>query len=391
MLSNRASIKGVLFEIFLGITSGLTLEVKELDYFLLKDKKGKVKMKKLTTIMLCASMIATTQAAIYTVDGIAGQGIGRSGNDIIAWDGTQQVTLTSASTFNSGDVLDVTVSAKLQTTTFNGWDLSNLTINGIAKQALRKTTFAGATYSSTVLNASAEAFRASDGSLFGGDMTGLTMNLLGAAFKSADQGLNGSTFSGAVINHGVESGFGFIGNTPSVDLSGATINFLDAGSRAFRSTTVSGFDFGGATVNIGNIDLWRDIADTVPTDWANALIASDAGRGLFDRGGTATAFAGQTLDFDGATLSGDIFADMDGTDSLIIDFSTADIGDITSSPDVSGYANIQVLYSDEATFGTFSEADAIAAGWTVIPEPATLGLVAAFGGSLLFFRRLFKI
>ena len=322
-------------------------------------------MKKLTTIMLCASMIATTQAAIYTVDGIAGQGIGRSGNDIIAWDGTQQVTLTSASTFNSGDVLDVTIAGKLRGTTFNGWDLSNLTLNGSSSMTLRDTTFAGATYSSTVLNAGDQTFRASGNSLFGGDMTGLTMNLVGAAFRNGDGALNGSTFSGAVINQGVQSGFGFIGNTPSVDLSGATINFLDAGSRAFRSTTVSGFDFGGATVNIGNIDLWRDIADTVPTDWANALIASDAGRGLFDRGGTATAFAGQTLDFAGATLSGDIFADIEGTDSLIIDFSTADIGDITSSPDVSGYANIEVLYSPGTTFGTFTEADATNAGWSI--------------------------
>ncbi len=349
-------------------------------------------MQKLITMMLCISMIAATQAATYTVDGIAGQGTGRSGNDIIAWDGTQQVTLTSASTFNSDDVLDVTIASKLRGITFNGWNLSNLTLNGAFNSSFRDTTFAGAIYNSTVLNAGDQAFRSSTSSLFGGDMTGLTINLLGAAFKGADKGLNGSTFSGAVINQGVQSGFGFIKNTPLVDFSGATVNFMNSGSRAFRESTVSGFNFSGATVNIGDTDLWREIKDTVPTNWANAVIICDASRGLFDRGvKTTTAFAGQTLDFAGATLRGDIFAAMNRTDSLIIDFSTADIRDITSNLDISGYANIQVLYSDETRFGTFTKADAVEAGWTAILEPTTLGLIAAFGGSLLFFRHRFRI
>ncbi len=310
--------------------------------------------------------VISTSPITYTVNGITDQGTGWDGSGIITWDGTQQVSLTSTTKFIAGDMLHITASSKLMGLSFSGWDLSNLTINSQEPSGygLKNTSFIGSGVSNTVINAGKYAFRGSSSTLFGGDMTGLTINSINDGFRDADAALDGSTFSGAVINSGGSHSFGWITeSTPVFD--GAIINFLSSATRTFRDTAVSAFDFSGATVSIKSVELWKSAKGSVPTNWANTVISSDPGCGLFDRSSTTTAFADQILDFAGATLSGDIFAGMDGTDSMVIEFSSVDVSGLTSSPNVSDYANITIFYGASTVFGTFTEQNAIDAGWTL--------------------------
>ncbi len=340
--------------------------------------------------LVMALSVATTQAAtVYTIDGIAGQGTGWDGTNIIAWDGIQQVTLTSDWEFSSGDVLEITVYRGLRWADFDGWNFSNLTINAGVERALESTKWGGATYSGTTISATdREIFRASQISpAFSGDLTGLTINKTGSFWRYGDDALDGSSFNGAVINISGGAALGFAGS-PSVSFSGATIDW--GGTRTFWATTVSNIDWSGVTLTINAGNFWRDAATgPVSTDWTDSTINA-VGGGLFDAMNQNQMFNGQTFDFAGATLSGDLFAGLSqhelNNGGFTLDFMYADVGGILSSPDVASLDNFEIWYGRNTIFGDFTEQHAINANWTFIPEPSSLLLLAA-GGLLLMRRR----
>jgi len=325
-------------------------------------------------------------AVTYTVDGVGGQGTGWDGTNIIAWDGAAQVTLSSTTNFGSGDVLAVTSASQLVGADFNGWNLSNLTIDGQADFTLRDTKFTGATFSNTVITNSTQAriFRShteATGAAFSGDLTGLTLNITENFWREGERSLDGSTFSGAVLNV-TGTSFGFVGLTPAPSFAGATINW--GGSRTFRGSNISNYDFSGSIFNINQSQLWRESSGALGTDWTNTTINANTG-GLFDAANFNTMFTGQTFDFAGSVLSGDIFAGLSAEELAIggftLDFTNADVGNIASSPDANSLANFSVLYGPGTVFGTFTESDAIAANWTAIPEPSSAS--ALLGGIAL--------
>jgi len=200
------------------------------------------------------------------------------------------------------------------------------------------------------------------------------------------------------------------------DISGATHTFEanegaggmpNTGGR-FKSVTLSGTDrtaitgtdtakvdyylqWGGISPSALDADVYRyaKIEYSLSGDWA-------AGVHKFRLGDTVThtASAGDNDPFSNPELLDTVAARADGTHSFIVDLR-ADAGityagdwqylrwnfynssDNTSSVDTS---NEQALTIDKITFAT-----------AVIPEPATLGLVAVFGGGVLFVRRRFRI
>ncbi len=342
-------------------------------------------------IVMAVAGLAVQAATVYTVDGVVGQGTGWNGSGIVAWDGSQQVTLTSGSTFTAGDELNVTLGKKLEGANFNGWNLGNLTIKAHVTSALANTKWAGATYSSTIINntASARAFNGTTAgnTAFSGNLTGLTINMGVEFWRDGNHALNGSSFQGAVINISGNTAFIQTGGSPSVSFNGATINW--GATRTLYLTNHGNFDWSGVTLTINAINFWRDGGSgIVSTDWTNSTIKAVSG-GLFDAFNENGMFNGQTFDFAGATLSGNIFSGLSqhelNNGGFTLDFTKANVGGITSSPDVALLSNFEIWYSRNTIFGDFTEQQAINANWTFIPEPSSLLLLAA--GGLLLMRR----
>jgi hypothetical protein len=104
-----------------------------------------------------------------------------------------------------------------------------------------------------------------------------------------------------------------------------------------------------------------------------------------DASGIGTITVADTFSIDGTSslLTLDLSA-FSGTGSFdLVSFSsiagTFDVGNISGLDSLTGGRSASITY------------DADSMNLTVIPEPATLGLVSAFGGGLLFIRRLLQI
>jgi len=305
----------------------------------------------------------------YTVDGVAGQGTGWGGSGIVTWNGSSQVTLTSSSTFVADDKLVITAQSKMRGADFDGWNLTNLTIRCNIGRSLEDAVFIGAAFGNTAITnvSDQKVFDGTDAgnTAFGGDLTGLTIHANKDFFRNGHNALDGSSFSGAVININGSAAFGRTGGSPACSFSGATVNMNAA--QAFEVQDIDGYDFSAANLTINKGGIWRASTGLLGTDWTGSTIDA-AGGGLFNAFNSAAIFNGQTFDFDGATLSSDIFNGLSQDElnngGFTLDFRGANVGGLTSSPDVDTLTNLAVLYDSATTFGSFTEQNAIDANWT---------------------------
>lgn len=192
------------------------------------------------------------------------------------------------------------------------------------------------------------------------------------------------------------------------------------------ATGVTGTDAAnfGAGVSMSttlNKEAWSGSATGGGFDFADAAQANyDAVTNSFSGGYqtfTVTADAGKTLDLTsldfgiarGGTSGGPrgyvMYAAIDGTlidPASYIQRIDADTTSLRSAPlatsvDLTGAAyqgisNVTFrFYAMSDSAGRTIGFDAMTLNGSVIPEPATLGLVAAFGGGILFVRRLLQI
>lgn len=196
-----------------------------------------------------------------------------------------------------------------------------------------------------------------------------------ANFDGANLSGLGLTFSG--------NNFGYNDTFVGADFSNATIANASGNNQFFLFSDLSYADFSGATINVnGNLNSFRGAtltgADFSDITWGVA--ASVGFAAFFDGGPGSTSVADKDLavNFSGADLSL-----LSGTaKTLMID----KLGTFDGTTAIGAKYDAAML---TASGWTATELDT--AGWQAIPEPATLGLVAAFGGGILFIRRRFMI
>lgn len=174
-------------------------------------------------------------------------------------------------------------------------------------------------------------------------------------YTSADGGSFTITFSSAVdlttLNTEINQGVNFDSTPVAVDSMSVT---ADSGVWAYTA---------GTLLDLTSSPSDQDLGTGGDGDARNALL------GL----GTSTLSVESTrgmLDGAGGSIASGAPA------------SQEDWGELS----ISGVTSITWTYSDETNYDGF-RMDAVAA----IPEPATLGMVAAFGGGIMFIRRRFMI
>ena len=285
--------------------------------------------------------------------------------------------------------------------TFDGWNLSNLTIKAGAgtDDHFKGITFASNTVVSGLAVDSNQSFRNSPEAVFAGGVSNVTFTGK-FALRYADELLASTDWNGAIIY--ADSGCGRdIGGINwadvDVDWSGATIY---AGFRFIRDGSYyDQISWEGVTFNIVSNQIWRSFSSSaedlggkvgeVGRCWNNSIINAVNG-GFFDcynRGGFAGIYT-----FDGADVNGDLFKGASNNEiyqPTTVDFSGADVSDLVAR-DISGLSNLTVVYDPETTiFGAYTEQQAIADGWVSGSGPGTLGLLTALGfGFLCMLRRM---
>ncbi|WP_372845392.1 PEP-CTERM sorting domain-containing protein [Pontiella sp.] len=291
-------------------------------------------------LLVCCVGIQSQASIVYEgFDYTAGSTIPTQGVAADGWNGTwtdaagssNPFAVTTGQTFGS---LPVTGGAA-QRSSNGGKAAMSRTIDATAQSAL--TADGSTTYFSVLMNAKNDDVYAVAGAISGT-----------IAFGDASlQAVTDSDGNPTIASDGNAVGVGFDGNSPSYDtvrLQG--ICYVDGVTQA--DTT------GGLTVGINNLQMVMGKVEW-GADGANDTVTlysiSDPSAGYTE----ADAFS---------TMSYDI--DQSG-------FNMITIGDSQSS------------VFDEIRFGT-SATDV-----GVIPEPATLGLVGAFGAGILFVRRRFMI
>jgi hypothetical protein len=153
------------------------------------------------------------------------------------------------------------------------------------------------------------------------------------------------------------------------------LDFTDGGANAANITTVSwSFDILGYDSN-SNLD---------PSSWTVKVAAGNSSQNLhvsdawFSSAATAQTFS-FVDDSTGETAQNGTWTTISGSyDIAAGDGGSA--GGIQISTDLGGYTSAGGIFLDN-----------ISVDITTIPEPATLGLVGAFGGAVLFIRRRFMI
>ena len=211
------------------------------------------------------------------------------------------------------------------------------------------------------------------------DIDNAAVVLNNAAWHQADGlavGANNTTSltiqNGSTIQTGVGGGnWAWIGGGGG--LSGAGTLVLDAGTGFHASALVVGSGGYGTVVNSGDVHVWGDFYLDAWSAAAGHLQLND---GSFQVDGAIAAWGGAaTMDL----ADGTFLVNGDQVASLT---TWINGGSITANGGPSTIADFNLDYNTtNAGFTTLS----------VIPEPATLGLVAAFGGALLMIRRKLMI
>jgi len=188
-----------------------------------------------------------------------------------------------------------------------------------------------------------------------------------------DDSFVGTNFSGATINAGNNQPFVSTNNTNlnNANFSGTTFNFSNPLAGAF------GFNAFGADVG-SDVLAGADFTNSVWLFTGN----SDGDPDAFNIGPGSTSIADSALaaDFSGADFSG-------VTDSVTTGEIIANLGLFD------GTTAVGAFFDENTVLPTgFTSADLIAAGWqdlsaSSIPEPTSMALLTAFGGSFLCIRR----
>lgn len=183
----------------------------------------------------------------------------------------------------------------------------------------------------------------------------------------------------------------------SVGMNGAGLLKLQSGTfsttavgDAITATFANNFEISGGTVNIGNQSLFtgelKVVGDAaiISLDYLNNNAGANgdfvfemgtSGVSMIDGTGSWMHLGSSTIEVDGSAYTGGT-----GTFTLFRSSNLASMS--TDIANVSGFTG--------GLSGTIAQ-DGNDVVLTVIPEPATLGLITAFGGGLLFIRRMFQI
>ena len=333
--------------------------------------------------------------------------------------------------FNGGGAVatidsDVGTFAKLQTGEKAGTDTINVETGGaIIVNEARLATVAGNT---TILNINGGSFTYMDGNTaIGRKGTGIVNvnsgSLLTGAGDDLDLGrdtgsrgelhVNGGTVT--IKRHLVVAAYKGSGNSGHVDVSGGTVNItsdlmvgqfgtgtvvLSGGSVTADRARVGGMNTGTGTltVNAGglltvgrlNVGGATGLTGVVNLNGGtvNAIIVDigEAGTLNLASAGTLAGYTNMAFSADGLLVwEGD---QVSAIDSLVI------AGTITAN---GASGDEGKAYDQEWTLGSallradYDSGTGNTEVWTVIPEPATLGMVVAMGAGALFIRRRFMI
>jgi hypothetical protein len=319
-----------------------------------------------------ATLDLTTANLLDVNDGTGTYGTWVNGNDLNIVAGAPKVTVTDAVTVNN-----ITRSAGQSGradyfTTGSGL----LTINGtISGSTTRQANFGGA-------NSAANAMS------WGGNLTmGTGVNrLLLTSVQTIAAGSSVTASAGNVLR---------LASSESTDFSNLAIN-LNGGT--FQNWNLATAVTLGSLTGNGSIDI-----NGAQTTSINAINVGDASTIGLLSGDMAVTMGSGTHNFDLLSLSGVNTADKLAGASTVLGGDL--VVDLLAGSDVLENGDSFDLF-DGTLSGSFNSVTLTSLGgglsWdtsalettgtiTVIPEPATLGLVAAMGGSILFIRRRFMI
>ena len=217
-----------------------------------------------------------------------------------------------------------------------------------------------------------------------GSVSLTTLNV-GAGTGSGEYNMSGGTLTG-------KTGAMTIGSKGTFNMSGGTLTSGSASTTATRFKVSSGGSFdisGGTFTDVGRIDVdgtFRIVGNDAAVNF-HQLNSGNTGtfEFAFDSDGVSTITSDSWLDFSAASLSIDGTGYAGGAGDFVLvnaGNSLLNGGFNTSNISVDGFGEEGVGWNLTQDFV------ANTVTLTVIPEPATLGLVAAFGGGILFIRRL---
>ena len=267
-------------------------------------------------------------------------------------------------------------------------------VNGTGTLKLSDTATFGAANELRVGESGTGLIEMSGGTLSGasaislGRLTGSegTVNLTGGTF--------GTTGYGMFVGYAGEGEFNQDGGDVNINI--IRMAYLDDAAAAVDglysisggTLTVDGYLKGGGS-GAGVFEV--DGSGSTSIEVGQMLFTDDTLRFLLDAGGSTLmedhVSGNLGIELDGATLEVDTLTGFTGTVGSFYDVMWTEDGFITT-----GATTVSNLGSTEFEWSIVSDGGSGEyLRLTVIPEPATLGMVVAMGGSLLFIRRRFMI
>lgn len=216
-----------------------------------------------------------------------------------------------------------------------------------------------------------------------------TAGTTAVAYNNTPDAVNGN-----VTVNGVAFTQTLVGNTlvgtggESITINGGTDNASAFGDGEFSSNgniyhLIQGATYEVNSITLGGLQTGQEYLIQVFNNDARGTRNLNFVVGYDDGNGSATQDGTSQLNNSPVDGSSPIFPETDAGDSILGTF-TADAATMTINVYGSGNGG-----ASWATAVGQSQINAIQL--RAIPEPATLGLVAAFGGAILFIRRRFKI
>jgi hypothetical protein len=217
-------------------------------------------------------------------------------------------------------------------------------------------------------------------------------------FNNVNWAITGGTFASTILGHQM--------NDSILDIKGGTLSFASLTARSSSVTMTNGtlttnndmqsqggtvFDFSGGTVSVGRDAMVGFQPTTTYNLSGNVAFSVTRNMGEIDAGvrtiniglGTGSASVGGNLEFDGLT--------MDWTSGSDFSFTAAAVLDNGATTTWEAMWNLGQLTRDGTNSTTFAQDFDVAGNTlTVVPEPATLGLIATAGALLMVLRRRVK-
>ncbi|WP_372795799.1 PEP-CTERM sorting domain-containing protein [Pontiella sp.] len=196
------------------------------------------------------------------------------------------------------------------------------------------------------------------------------------------------------IGDAVSSGATVTQTAGTIDRMSSTIR-LGTQSTSMSTYTISGssvLDFNG-NLDIGPMGLFKVVGDNVTISAGNqstdTMTMTDAGELEFVLGATGASAFTVAGDFTVDSVNSQLTVDGSGYTGGEADITLVNAATMTGTF-AAGKYNVTGM-GVEGTDWTLTQGTNGDLVLNVIPEPATLGLIAAFGGGLLFIRRFIQI